>query len=193
MYYEPPVTRETHELRCQQNEIIFLNLDFSYRKMGSYSSSENSIANDEYRSTLREDIGEVLFKKIKRFQEENAEKLTGMLLEMSGNELKIILEDDLLLKKNIDEANKVLYHQNNEQEKAIERKKALGEIIYTNVETVYPEQEMAEKITGILLEMSVEDIENLTQNKQSLVDKIHEAASVLISTENIEKNRRCVV
>ncbi|CAB4002322.1 Embryonic polyadenylate-binding A [Paramuricea clavata] len=56
---------------------------------------------------------------------------------------------------------------------------SLGDVLYTEVEAVYSEHEIAEKITGMLLELNVDEIERLMKHKSELLVKIHEAFAVL--------------
>lgn len=56
-------------------------------------------------------------------------------------------------------------------------KKELGGKLYEKVEESHPEN--ADKITGMLLEMSVEDIERILKNPQELQEKIELAENAL--------------
>ena len=56
-------------------------------------------------------------------------------------------------------------------------KEELGEKLYEKVEESHPED--ADKITGMLLEMSVEEIERLLKNPQELQEKIQLADNAL--------------
>lgn len=56
-------------------------------------------------------------------------------------------------------------------------KEELGEQLYQRIEESHPEN--ADKITGLLLEMSVTNIENLLKNPQDLEEKIRLAEKAL--------------
>ena len=159
--------------------------------MGNRSSLENSKSNDARTSSLKESVGGILFEKVKAIQEDNPEKITGMLLEMPEKEIEIVLQDDSVLKERIDEAVKTLAFQgSNGNSLVMKRKQSLGDTIYPKVEAIYPEVDTAEKITGMLLELEVEDLENLIQNEQGLLEQIHKAANVLVTTGIIEQSQR---
>ena len=134
--------------------------------MGNVASSEENSNDGDFRSAL--------FEKVRSFHEENAEKITGMLLEMPPKDLKNIFADDTKLMSQIYEAIKIL-----DYEAELAKHESLGDVLYHEVETVYSEHEIAEKITGMLLEMRPEEIERLIQNKSELLVKIHEAFEVL--------------
>ena len=142
------------------------------------------VASSEPKSN-EEGIGSALLEKVRSFHEENAEKITGMLLEMPQKDLQASLEDDTKLMSQIYEAIKIL-----DYEKELDKHASLGDVLYQQVEMVYSEHDIAEKITGMLLEMNVEEIERLIQDKNELLVKIHEAFEVLKSHKNNEK-RRC--
>jgi len=56
-------------------------------------------------------------------------------------------------------------------------KEELGGKLYEKVEESHPEN--ADKVTGMLLEMSVEEIERLLKNRQELEEKIQLAENAL--------------
>ncbi|XP_028395402.1 uncharacterized protein LOC114519462 [Dendronephthya gigantea] len=139
--------------------------------MGNEASSEVN--------SNEEDIGIALFEKVRSFHEENAAKITGMLLEMPADDLKNIFSDDSKLMSQIYEAIKVL-----EKETEKDKRELLGDALYSEVEAVYSEHDIAEKITGMLLELRLEDIERLMQNKNDLLVKIREAFEALQRHKN---------
>ena len=138
------------------------------------------VASSEPKSN-EDDIGSALLVKVRSFHEENAEKITGMLLEMPQKDLQASLEDDSKLMSQIYEAIKIL-----DYEKELEKHESLGDVLYQQVEMVYSKHDIAEKITGMLLEMNVAEIERLIQDKNELLVKIHEAFEVLESHKNKE-------
>jgi hypothetical protein len=147
--------------------------------MGNVVSSEQN--------SNEEGIGSALFEKVRSFHEENAEKITGMLLEMPPKDLQNIFADDTKLMSQIYEAIKIL-----DYETELAKLESLGDVLYPEVEAVYSEHEIAEKITGMLLELNVDEIERLMQNKSELLVKIHEAFAVLQRHSDNEL-KRCEV
>ena len=69
-----------------------------------------------------------------------------------------------------------IYRESAEKEEYFS-KQELGEQLYQKIEESHPEN--AGKITGMLLEMSVTDIENLLKNSQDLEEKIQLAEKAL--------------
>ena len=139
--------------------------------MGNFASTEDD-SNDD-------DIGNALLEKVRSFHEENAEKITGMLLEMPRKDLKDIFADETKLMSQIYEAIKIL-----DYEMELTKLESFGDVLYPEVEAVYPEHETAEKITGMLLEMKSGEIEHLIKDKSKLLVKIHEAFEVLQTHSN---------
>lgn len=143
--------------------------------MGSEVSSEQN--------SQEEDFSIALYNKVCTFQRENAEKITGMLLELPQEELKTLLCDDSKLMAKIYEAIKALDNESKDKQR-----KLIGDVMYCEVEKAYIDQEIAGKITGMLLEMELENLEQLVLNKKALLVKIHEAYAVL-KTYNDANNR----
>lgn len=148
--------------------------------MGNEASSEVNSHED--------DIGIALFEKVRSFHEENAAKITGMLLEMPADDLKNIFSDDSKLMSQIYEAIKVL-----EKETERDKRELFGDALYPEVEAVYSEDDIAERITGMLLELRLEEIEKLIQNRNDLLVKIHEAFEALQRHKNTVLHSRCDV
>ena len=69
-----------------------------------------------------------------------------------------------------------IYRESTEKEEYF-TKEELGDQLYQRIEESHPEN--ADKITGMLLEMSVTDIENLLKNPQDLEEKIQLAEKAL--------------
>jgi len=61
----------------------------------------------------------------------------------------------------------------------LERKQALGETLFPLVHNYHPGSELAGKITGMLLELPADEIENIIGNQVTLEGKINEALTVL--------------
>ncbi|XP_046855184.1 polyadenylate-binding protein-like [Xenia sp. Carnegie-2017] len=134
--------------------------------MGSEVSSEQN--------SQEEDSSIALYNKVCTFQRENAEKITGMLLELPQEELKTLLCDDSKLMAKIYEAIKALDNESKDKQR-----KLIGDVMYCEVEKAYNDHEIAGKITGMLLEMELENLEQLLLDKKALLVKIHEAYAVL--------------
>ena len=71
----------------------------------------------------------------------------------------------------------MFYRQKTKTEGDVTKEK-LGEKLFEMVEEIRPQY--ADKITGMLLEMSVKDIENLMNSHQELEEKIRLAEKALV-------------
>ena len=65
--------------------------------------------------TDRQQIGEILYPKVSEIDPANAAKVTGMLLELSPEDLDILMRDEQALKSRVREAHCVLANQNTQQ------------------------------------------------------------------------------
>ena len=123
----------------------------------------------------------------------DAEKLTGILLEMDNKSLEHLIEDADLLEKKVEDVLSVL--QNNteqmengqsQSESAVLRqaqdKTYIGEELYELVYALDPNQ--ADKITGMLLEMDLPDLEMLVKHQAALEEKVNQASMALSSQIN---------
>ena len=76
----------------------------------------------------------------------------------------------------------MFYRQETKTEGDVTKEK-LGEKLFEVVEEICPQH--ADKITGMLLEMSVKDIENLMNSHQELEEKIRLAEKTLVENFSV--------
>ena len=136
-------------------------------------------------------IGEKVFELVCAFNSEQADKITGMLLEMDLQDLEVIVQNQVALEDKINEASMALNsHLNHAETKTLAEenpdKKLYGEQLYCSISEWYPEQ--ADKITGMLLELDVSTLKLLIEDSVALKDKALQAASALTNI-NIIKER----
>ena len=136
-------------------------------------------------------IGEKLFELVSAINSEQADKITGMLLEMDLQDLEVVVQNQAALEDKINEASMALNsHLNHAETKTLAEenpdKKLYGEQLYYSISEWYPEQ--ADKITGMLLELDVSTLKLLIEDSVALKDKALQAASALTNT-NIIKER----
>lgn len=134
-------------------------------------------------------IGEKLFELVSAFNSEQADKITGMLLEMDLQDLEVIVQNQAALEDKINEASMALNsHLNHAETKTLAEenpdKKLYGEQLYCSISEWYPAQ--ADKITGMLLELDVSTLKLLIEDSVALKDKAMQAANALTNT-NIGK------
>ena len=75
-----------------------------------------------------------------------------------------------------------MFHRQKTKTEGDVTKEKLGEKLFEVVEEICPQY--ADKITGMLLEMSVKDIENLMNSHQELEEKIRLAEKALVFSIN---------
>ena len=121
-------------------------------------------------------IGEQLYAIVENFQPENADKVTGMLLEMPANELSVLMDNQSLLEQKVTQSLKALTEDSGLARS--NEKEYLGEQLYEIISKDLPEH--AERITGMLLEMDLGCIEELLQNPDILDDKVQAALKVVL-------------
>ena len=130
-------------------------------------------------------IGEKLFELVSAINSEQADKITGMLLEMDLQDLDVIVQNQAALEDKINEASVALNsHRNHAETKTLAEenpdKKLYGEQLYCSISEWYPEQ--ANKITGMLLELDVSTLTLLIEDSVVLKDKAMQAANALTNT-----------
>lgn len=133
-------------------------------------------------------LGEEIYSLIERQHPNDAEKLTGILLEMDNKNLEHLIKDTDLLEKKVEDVLSVLQNnagqkENGQSESAVLRqahdKTSIGEDLY---ELVYAlDSDQADKITGMLLEMDLPDLEKLVKHQAALEEKVNQALMAINS------------
>ncbi len=131
-------------------------------------------------------LGEKIYSLIENRHPNDAEKLTGILLEMDNQSLEHLIEDADLLEKKVEAVLSVLQNnsgqmQNGFSESTVSKqacdKTSIGEELYELVCAIDSDQ--ADKITGMLLEMDLQDLEQLVKNQAALEEKVNQALTAL--------------
>jgi len=121
---------------------------------------------------LREEkrmIGNKLYPLVENFTTEHAPKVTGMLLELDVNELGNLLNSPENLKEKVNECLSILVPKDEREQ--------IGNKLYPKVENFTTEH--APKVTGMLLELDVNDLRFLLKSPKTLKEKIDECLSIL--------------
>ena len=136
-------------------------------------------------------LGEKIYYLIEEQHPNDAEKLTGILLEMDNESLENLIKDTDLLEEKVEDILSVLQNntgqiENDQNESVVSRqagdKTSLGEELY---ELVYAlDSDYADKITGMLLEMDLPDLDKLVKHQDVLEEKVHHALMALNSEIN---------
>ena len=138
-------------------------------------------------------LGEKIYSLIEGQHPNDAEKLTGILLEMDDKSLEHLIKDADLLEKKVEHVLSVL-QSNTEQVKngqsqsesaalrQVQDKTSIGEELYELVYAINSNQ--ADKITGMLLEMDLPDLEMLIKHQAALEEKVNQASMALNSQIN---------
>lgn len=141
-------------------------------------------------------LGETLFSLVESKHPTDAERLTGILLEMDAQSVKHLIEDTKLLENKIEEILKCLQGINNitepndnkERESDLKidcDKTIIGEELHNLVCGLNTEH--ADKITGMLLEMDLQDLEVIVKDHVALKEKVTLALETLNKEEKEAK------
>ena len=131
-------------------------------------------------------LGEKIYSLIEERHPNDAEKLTEILLEMDNENLEHLMKDADLLEKKVEDVLSVLQNntgqiENGQSESAVSRqagdKTSIGEELYEQVYAL--DSDHADKITGMLLEMDLPDLEKLVKHHTALEEKVNQALMAL--------------
>ncbi|XP_063420141.1 uncharacterized protein LOC134705327 [Mytilus trossulus] len=111
---------------------------------------------------------ELLFDSVQSIDSEHCSKITGMILELGNENVKVLLQDKEKFQVAVDKARLAI--DSSERE-------FIGEMLYQKIETVYPKH--VEKITGMLMEMEADKLKKLLQDEHLLKQYIDKAYAAL--------------
>lgn len=141
-------------------------------------------------------LGETLFSLVESKHPTDAERLTGILLEMDAQSVKHLIEDPELLENKIEEILKCLQGINNITE-ANDNKERESDLKSHCDKTIIGEElhnlvcgfntEYTDKITGMLLEMDLQDLEVIVKDHVALKEKVTLALETLNKEEKEAK------
>ena len=152
-------------------------------------------------------LGEQLYYSISEWYPNQADKITGMLLELDVTTLNLLVTDSTALKEKATHAANVLSETSTEKETLhssasakdsvqesgdkelsdSEMKQALAEQFYYIIEQQYPNE--AEKLTGMLMELDCKTLEAMVLNEQLLKEKLEGALAAIHRAEETESDR----
>ena len=146
------------------------------------SQSESAVLRQAQDKTS---IGEELYELVYALNSDQADKITGMLLEMDLPDLEMLVKQQAALEEKVTQASMALNNQINKHETASskaeqEDKTLLGEQLYYLISEWYPDQ--VDKITGMLLELDVTTLNLLVTDPAVLKEKAAHAANILSET-----------
>ena len=179
---------------CNPSNIGNLKLEkLSATKYGKSKKSESSnptcemFVVDNGDLQTKQALGEKIYSLIENQYPNDAEKLTGILLEMDNQSLEHLIKDTDLLEKKVKEVFSVLQNhtgqiQNGQNSGPAEleqpyNKTSIGEELFELVVALDADQ--ADKITGMLLELDLHDLEELIKNQAALEEKVNQALAAL--------------
>lgn len=155
------------------------------------SSGTSTYHNDSFQ--IKEGLGEQMYALIEERYPDDAEKLTGILLEMDVQSLELMIEDSNLLEKKLGEVVSLLENDSgqieNRQRESAQRqcrdKTSMGEELYGLVSEIDCDQ--ADKITGMLLEMDGHDLEVILRDQDVLKEKVNRALMALNNQSDVSE------
>ena len=183
--YADRITGMLMEMDCADLDTLMKNPELRKEKVQQAFEALNNNADTAKSASLvteKQTIGEQLYKIVEHVQPKHADKITGMLLEMSDEDLKALMENHAVLKGKVQQAFEVLNSNGESVCPEVDEKQILGEQFYTLIEKDHPEQ--ADVITGMLLEMDLGSLEQLVKNPELLREKIQVAVSVLSKSQS---------
>ncbi|KAK6047229.1 hypothetical protein COOONC_15268 [Cooperia oncophora] len=144
------------------------------QRMGAMSDCAKNITNEQ-----KQLLGERICALVGRLYpgHKNAEKITGMMLEIDKSELIMMLQDLDHFKSKVEEALSVL--------QSTEQKQLLWERIYALIARLYPDHKDTEKVTGMILEIDTLEFTMMLQDLDHFKSKVEEASSALRSAAKI--------
>ncbi|XP_013402728.1 uncharacterized protein LOC106168265 [Lingula anatina] len=126
----------------------------------------------------RDAVGEVLFEKVAEIEPELSAQITGMLLELDVHTLEKLIESSQELTIAVDKAkSEYLRHCNGEMNSATKTREELGEELFELVVSRHPEK--AAKLTGMLLEMPLEELQRVLEESSKLDKAVDLAVKAL--------------
>ena len=154
------------------------------------SQSESAVLRQAQDKTS---IGEELYELVYALNSDQADKITGMLLEMDLPDLEMLVKQQAALEEKVTQASMALNNQINKHETASskaeqEDKTLLGEQLYYLISEWYPDQ--VDKITGMLLELDVTTLNLLVTDPAVLKEKAAHAANILSETRDLDLHPR---
>ena len=169
--------------KCDKNEKI--------ESGNSYTSWTSAVDNGNLES--KQALGEKIYSLIEGRHPNDAEKLTGILLEMDYQSLEQLIKDPDLFENKVEDALSVLKNNTEEMEagqsqseltvlRQAQDRTSIGEELYDLVYALNSNQ--ADKITGMLLEMDLPDLDMLVKQPAALEEKVNHALMALNSQVN---------
>ena len=183
------------EMDIQSLELMIKDSNLLEQKLGEIISllenDSGQIKNSQTETAQRQcqdktSIGEELYSLVSELGCDQADKITGMLLEMDTYDLEVILRDQEVLKEKVNQALWALNNQSDVSETISpsteqEDKAVYGEQLYYKICEWFPEN--ADKISGMLLEMNIATLEMLLNDSAALQEKAAYAARILTTAK----------
>ncbi|BES98135.1 Hypothetical protein NTJ_10949 [Nesidiocoris tenuis] len=119
-------------------------------------------------SDEKEELGEELYTKVLEFEADLCPKITGMLLELNNSTLRELIDCEDSLLKAVEKSKKEFLSFAEEAAS----KEELGEALYDLVRARYP-TEVAAHLTGMLLELKLDDLKKLMTDSEELEKKLN--------------------
>lgn len=147
--------------------------------------SKIKLNNEDNISTSSESLGEQLFELVDLCNTGYSQKITGMLLEQPKDVVVNLLSDQKLLEEQVNQAREALKKQTvaaPSDSSDVDETEELGERLFSLVEQL--NQDHANDITGMLLEMDRTDLHQLLHDQKMLEIAVQKAQSALENNTN---------
>ncbi|XP_033642991.1 uncharacterized protein LOC117303049 [Asterias rubens] len=131
-------------------------------------------------------LGEHLYAKVEELCPQNAEHVTGILLEAGHQEVTRMLQEDALLRRRVKGAQRVIHEESSASPPEgyfpvldENEKDNLGEKLFFKVQEL--DAQHCAKVTGMLLELDPDSIRNLLSSPQELNQAVQKATATLLN------------
>lgn len=147
--------------------------------------SKIKLNNEDNISTSSDSLGEQLFEMVDLYNTGYSQKITGMLLEQQKDVVVSLLSDQKLLEEQVNQAQEALKNQTvavPTDSSDVDDTEELGERLFSLVEQL--DQDHANDITGMLLEMDRTALHQLLCDRRMLEVAVQKALAALANTTN---------
>ncbi|XP_049815004.1 uncharacterized protein LOC126262403 isoform X2 [Schistocerca nitens] len=130
-------------------------------------------------------LGEKLFAAVASVETELCAQVTGMLLELDFKTVEFLLNEPDALTAAVKKARNeyLLYTQSTGPVNDDNKSDEIGEALYDLVIKDYPDEELAARLTGMILELDVKYVRQLVRNPDDLREKLLVAHKALENAE----------
>ncbi|XP_033727530.1 uncharacterized protein LOC117316855 [Pecten maximus] len=158
------------------------------KECGSYIEENELVKALPASEILPISVADSLFEKVSQLEPALPCQITGMLLEAESVEVEMMLHDPEVLRQAVEQALMSLSARepeaveevsDNFSDEGSDTEDSIGDQLFEAVENIYPDSDIASKITGMLMESGSLSLEQLLKDRQNLTARIHQGYTAL--------------